>query len=121
MVSKWRYICAKCNKVYEPLLEEFPGPTECECGSRDFEKFPWEFFEKIAALEHDQWVEWSQSLAKAEMISEERLARWKTTWKPYEQLTEEQKAVDRKYAVKVFDLIRTELKSNVKRAENPDK
>lgn len=113
MVANFRYICRKCKKVYEPIIEEFPGPTECECGSKDFEKFPWKFFEQLAALEHDQWVEWSKAISEVETLSPERLARWKTLWVPYDQLLEHQKESDRKFAARVFELVRKELKRNV--------
>jgi len=61
--------------------------------------------EKLADLEHEQWISWSQQIAKTENISPERLARWKTLWKPYSELSEEQKTSDRKWALKAFKLL----------------
>jgi len=59
--------------------------------------------EALAAIEHDQWVQWSQEIAATENISVERRERWKRLWVPYEMLSEEDKASDREYACKVID------------------
>ena len=32
--------------------------------------------ERLAELEHEQWIEWSRTLAACESLSAERLARW---------------------------------------------
>jgi hypothetical protein len=64
-----------------------------------------QLLEALAALEHDQWVEWSKSIAKSEKLSPERMARWEKLWVPYDQLTEEQKEQDRVWARKVLDII----------------
>lgn len=61
--------------------------------------------EKLAALEHDQWVKWSQQIAKTENISADRLTRWKKLWIPYSQLSESYKDDDRKWADKVIKII----------------
>lgn len=70
-----------------------------------------DLLERLAKLEHDQWVEWSKNIAENEKVSPDRLARWKTLWVPYDQLTEELKDDDRKYAKKVMDEIWTFLKA----------
>jgi len=41
-----------------------------------------------------------------EAISEERQERWKELWKPYAELTEEEKEQDRVWARKVINLIK---------------
>jgi len=56
--------------------------------------------EKLAALEHEQWIQWSQAIAAHEDISNERLKRWKSLWKPYDELTEGDKEMDRVWASK---------------------
>ena len=61
--------------------------------------------EKLAELEHYQWVKWSSSLANAEMLSGERIERWKELWIAYHRLTEEQKEQDRVWARKSIQLI----------------
>jgi hypothetical protein len=66
-----------------------------------------EMIEKLASLEHEQWVYWSQQIAKVENISPDRLTRWKTLWVPYNRLPEDAKEHDRSWARKVVDLITT--------------
>ena len=65
--------------------------------------------EKLAELEHEQWIKWSQSIASEiqtlfdmEHFSGSLPARWKKCWVPYSELTEEQKEHDRKWARKVL-------------------
>ena len=53
--------------------------------------------ETLAALEHDQWVEWSRTVA-TQGLTPERLARWERYWVPYAELDEETKEHDRKWA-----------------------
>lgn len=60
--------------------------------------------ERLAALEHEQWVVWSKDLAEKEHISPERLARWAKYWVPYEQLPEDVKDQDRELAVRILEL-----------------
>ena len=61
--------------------------------------------EKLAELEHEQWIEWSKEIARTENISKERLERWKKLWIPYSKLSKEDKESDRKWARKVFERI----------------
>lgn len=58
--------------------------------------------EQLAAIEHDQWMQWSQTIAQNEQLSEERLARWKKLWVPYAELSEKDKDSDREWADKVL-------------------
>jgi hypothetical protein len=58
--------------------------------------------EQIAALEHNQWTEWSKNLAEKEHLSEERLERWQKLWVPYEELNEKEKEADRVWARRVL-------------------
>ena len=63
-----------------------------------------ELVEKLAELEHDQWVEWSKSVAGE--VSESRLSRWEHYWVGYAELSEEVKEQDRiwaRKAVKIFE------------------
>jgi hypothetical protein len=71
-----------------------------------------ELIEKLAALEHEQWVSWSRNLASVQAIFPNRLGRWKRLWKPYEELSEGDKEKDRIWARKVIELL--EKESNVK-------
>ena len=65
-----------------------------------------ELLEKLAAIEHDQWVEWAQSLAENETLSKSRVKRWEKLYVPYDELTEESKEQDRVYARKVLAAIK---------------
>ena len=56
--------------------------------------------EKLAEIEHQQWMEWSKSVAPE--VSKERRKRWEKLWVPYSELSEEMKEEDRKYARKAL-------------------
>jgi hypothetical protein len=62
-----------------------------------------QIIEALAAVEHDQWSSWAQSV-KGE-VSEERRARWEGLFVPYDQLDESNKDLDREWAVEAFDAI----------------
>lgn len=70
---------------------------------RKEEKDKSEKLESLAKLEHDQWVEWSKSVAPE--VSETRRKRWEKLWIPYSELSEEMKEEDRKWAKKVMKII----------------
>lgn len=67
--------------------------------------------EALAALEHEQWMTWSKSLAAAEPLSEERVERWRRLWVPYADLSEQEKDADRVWAEKVLALTTDPLAS----------
>ena len=71
--------------------------------------------EKLAEIEHNQWMEWSKAIVHSENISEERKERWKKLSIPYKDLTEEQKEQDRVYARKVLDVLK--IITGIKNAE----
>jgi hypothetical protein len=60
--------------------------------------------ETLAALEHEQWAEgFSKPIAKEELLSPERMCRWRRFWNtPYEQLPEDVKEMDRVWARRVI-------------------
>lgn len=60
--------------------------------------------EKIAALEHEQWIQWAKTLIEKEELSLERINRWKQLFVPYSELSEEMKDFDREWADKVLSL-----------------
>lgn len=62
--------------------------------------------EKLAELEHVQWIEWSKELAKKKKLSKERLKNWSKLWKPYKFLPEKTKEQDRVYARKTLLLLK---------------
>ena len=69
-----------------------------------------ELREWLAALEHEQWVAWSQEIAKTEVITPARLAHWEVLWGPYDTLTESQKDQDREWADRVLAIIDEETR-----------
>jgi hypothetical protein len=66
-----------------------------------------ELLEKLAALEHRQWVLWSKELVlSGETISQKRLSRWKRLWiTPYSDLPEDMKEQDRVWARIALEII----------------
>jgi hypothetical protein len=56
--------------------------------------------ERVAEVEHEQWTEWSKSVAPE--VSPERRARWQKYWVPYKDLPEEVKEQDREWARKAM-------------------
>jgi len=61
--------------------------------------------EKLAELEHEQWENWSKSIASLEKLTPERLQRWEELWINYKNLPEDQKEHDRFYARKILQLL----------------
>jgi len=61
-------------------------------------------FEKLAALEHEQWMEWSRSVALE--VSDKRRRRWEKYWVPYAELDESVKDWDRVWAKKVLKILK---------------
>ena len=70
--------------------------------------------ERLAELEHEQWIAWSQNIAETESISPERLERWQQLWRPYNKLTEAEKDMDREWADRVIAMIHGSLREGVK-------
>ncbi|TPG88139.1 hypothetical protein EEL32_10270 [Brevibacillus laterosporus] len=62
-----------------------------------------EIIEKLADLEHEQWIKWSKSVAHE--VLPERRERWQAYWIPYSDLSEEIKEQDRVWARKVLEVI----------------
>jgi hypothetical protein len=61
--------------------------------------------EKLAELEHDQWIAWSKNIAETETLNPERLKRWMELWRPYSELTEAEKDKDREWADAALTII----------------
>ena len=64
-----------------------------------------ELREKIAELEHEQWMRWAKTLILRENLSPNRVERWNKLFVPYHELSEEMKDADRKEADIVLTLI----------------
>jgi len=52
--------------------------------------------ERVAEVEHEQWTEWSKSVAPE--VSPARRARWQKYWVPYKDLPDDVKELDRAWA-----------------------
>lgn len=85
-----------------------------------------EMIEELSSIEHDQWINWSKSVAEGiakliELVDEDklssedlefietqkaRLARWESYWIPYDDLAEETKEQDREYARKSMEIFK---------------
>ncbi len=68
-----------------------------------------ELLERLAEVEHDQWVRWSKEIAASEHISGERIERWRKYWVSYRNLSEKDKEKDREWARKVLAVLRDYL------------
>lgn len=64
----------------------------------------------VALVVHAQWMDWSQSIAEEEKISDKRLLRWHALWIPYDELPEKEKRKDREWAKHYIKLIEGDLK-----------
>ncbi len=63
-----------------------------------------ELIEWIAAVVHDQWAHWTEYML--DNITEENIERWRRQIKtPYEELSEEEKDLDRDFAKKYVYLM----------------
>lgn len=62
--------------------------------------------ECLAALEHEQWMQWAQSILKTEHISPDRVQRWGSLMIPYDDLTEDQKDADREWADRALQCVK---------------
>lgn len=60
-----------------------------------------ELVERLAAIEHEQWWQWSSTVAR-EGLTPERVARWQGFWRPYAELDEATKEHDRVWARRVI-------------------
>ena len=82
-----------------------------------------ELIERLAELEHKQWVEWSKNIAPelvelrdaASLLlvndalsfkTSERLQRWNSFWVPYNGLNEKTKEQDRVWARRVLQIFK---------------
>lgn len=64
-----------------------------------------ELIEKLADLEHQQWIAWATTLMEKENLSPERVERWRGLLCPYSELSEEWKEYDREWARKVLEIV----------------
>jgi len=66
--------------------------------------------EKLAELEHKQWLSWTNYLVTNYILPPEIVKKWGKTWKPYKELSEGQKDKDRIWADKVLNELNQKIK-----------
>ena len=103
----------------EELLEKYIQQGRTQQKIEDISEFKKmiedkELLEKLADLEHKQWIEWAQNIINNEKISEDRLDRWAHLWVNYNQLNEEQKEKDREWARLIIEELKSQLEKEKK-------
>lgn len=66
--------------------------------------------EKVSSEIHQMWMSWAKKIAVEEKnISKERIKRWeRECFLPYDNLSEEMKELDRKFARRIIKIIHDE-------------
>ena len=67
--------------------------------------------EKVSSEVHAMWMSWAKNLIEEEKnLSKERVRRWnEECFLPYEDLSEEMKELDRKFAKRILKKIENEI------------
>lgn len=66
--------------------------------------------EQVAIIIHELWMGWAKTLIASEPgLSQERKERWeKECFKPYDELSEEMKNLDRKFAKQIVQKLNSQ-------------
>jgi hypothetical protein len=65
-----------------------------------------DLLERLAELEHQQWMHWAQALLASEPgLSSVRAASWRREFVPYRDLPEDRKDLDRAWARRALGLL----------------
>jgi hypothetical protein len=83
-------------------MSDFTPPIDCDkCGFNHQSDFDCNLFERLAALEHEQWAHWTRYMLHN--LTLKNIERWKRQIEtPYHELTDEEKQSDRVWATKVM-------------------
>ena len=84
------------DKIKETLNFKLPKEKEQKSDLR----------EKLAELEHKQWIHWAKNILKSENISQERRERWEKYFCEYRNLPETVKEQDRIWADNVLEIFK---------------
>ncbi len=63
-----------------------------------------ELIEKLAELEHEQWMFWSKAVAKH--VPDSVSDKWEHNWVPYSELTDAVKETERVWARKTLEIFK---------------
>ncbi len=63
--------------------------------------------EKLSEHVHHLWMGWARIIMNEEKLSSERVARWTECFVSYDELSEEMKELDRKFARQFLEIINT--------------
>ena len=88
-------------------LTENPGHTPQEPRTPDVLR------ERLAAIEHEQWEQWSRTVAE-QGLTPDRIERWQRFWVPYGELDEATKEHDRVWADKVLAAVEAEAAAHTR-------
>ena len=108
--------CPKCNS---PKISKYWWGYVCNnCGHRWgddalLEKLKTNIREKLAELEHKQWMYWAKNILETENISEKRKERWEKYFCEYKDLPERIKDKDRAWANKVIEIFKKEINEKI--------
>ena len=61
--------------------------------------------DRLADLEHEQWMSWAKSILTTEQISAKRKERWVKCFIPYDELSDEMKEHDLVWADRVLAIV----------------
>ena len=62
--------------------------------------------EKLSKYVHEEmWIKWAKTIADQENLSSDRIRRWENLYVPYEELSEEMKELDRKFAREILQVL----------------
>ena len=68
-----------------------------------------DIIEKLAELEHEQWIYWAKNIMDRENMSDETINRWYKSMVPYSELSEDTKEHDRVWARKAYQIFMDDL------------
>lgn len=97
--------------------------TYLRFGSTAFMKAkPASIVEWLAELEHEQWMQWSKTVAERGVVDAAQVAKWRADWIPYAQLDDKTKEFDRVWARKALARLRSrDLVKSRNKTMRPDR